>query len=151
MRNSYYDHDPRHTPAEDYSGQRFYMVFKPEGLALPSSWSWLKNFEIFCGFQSKGYMPGYAHSLEEITPQDESLYQPYNKQLNFIIGASVNLRHLFKRFLFHTKSNKKVIKPIQAGTDIVFEFYQHPIIRDGYQPYNPYSGKNFVKTILLRT
>lgn len=115
-----------HSIAEDYSGQRFYFVFKPGEFHALQNWEWIRYLEVYCGFHSKGYMPGYDHSLKYLLEESLSSYQSYYKERNIYFGFSLNLKELLDKKVF--RENKNFSKPIQQGADFFFEFYQHPVM-----------------------
>lgn len=127
FRISYWPSDEYHKQsdfdniAEDYSGQTFYFVGKLPKSVLSSRLSWLRYFECYIGFKTKGYMPGYDHSSQD---QIEGSTR-FNKQRNIVYGISFNIREIFDTMIFRGKRDR--FRSLYIGTDYLFEFYQHPL------------------------
>jgi len=106
--------------AEDYSGLEFYFVGKfPEGL-LEQEWKWLNFIEIYTGFRSRGYMPGYSKATEIHQPD----YTHFYKERELLFGMSLDLRKVVDELFWKEKTSAN---PVRSLTNYFFEFYQHPI------------------------
>jgi len=107
--------------AEDYSGQRFFFVFKTAGLLPTHSRNPLRYLELYAGFRTKGYRPGYSYSITNSQPG----YQPYYKERELMIGCSLDVREIIYAIL--RKKNPEWGERKLPLVDFLFELYQHPL------------------------
>jgi hypothetical protein len=85
--------------ASDYSGYKYLMAFKGDGFDSTSS-TWLKYFELHCGYYTRGYQS-----------QDGDHYGDPSRSLYAAVG--LNLAHLFDQGGWH-------------GTATFLRYYQPP-------------------------
>lgn len=108
--------------AEDYSGLSFYWVLTFSAIKPSPYMNWLRFFEIYLGYHTEGFMPGYDYQSASKRPG----YIPFNRKRYILIGISVNLMECLDRFYFHNNTNSAV----RNAWNSFFDIYQHPISGD---------------------
>jgi hypothetical protein len=109
-----YRRDPRYSDGfdffGDYEGQRYFLVFKAEGVPALSARPWLRYAELSVGYGIRGFraMPGFAPVRERET----------------YVGISINLSRLIADRCYAGRNRST---PTQQAIDVGLELFQPPV------------------------
>ncbi len=100
----------RFDPFGDYEGQRFFIVFKADGVPALRTRPWLRFAELSIGYGIRGFSgdPGFA------LPRERQMY----------VGLSFNLSRLIAERHYDGRHRST---PIQQAIDVGLELFQPPI------------------------
>ncbi|MBN2382481.1 DUF2279 domain-containing protein [bacterium] len=107
--------------AEDYSGQEFYFVGRLPDDHVGHQFSWLNYLELYAGFRTRGYMPGYKNTCQEPKPG----YSMFHKERELLLGISLNIRRVIDRMWPEQEARSG--GTTRSLVNYLFEFYQHPL------------------------